>query len=813
MYQAVRPLATALRFRVPPSRTVPLAPLTTYASERVHSKALGSAKWLDRSPALVYNEIDSRKETENKMDAGDRNGKVSAVGIYGPGFQSEMRLSPKWVIAILLALGLALVFASSVPSNLSGRFNLALVALLFYIASAIAWLLDGWKTLLGRWATAIVLVALIYLGSGWLALPGLLTLLVIPTALAVPLIGLFATAIVALGESALLLLPPMVYGIEVDWAETGVALAAIWATVCVMHAVYHPVHQVARWSWDYLQRAQGLLEEARDRKEELAQTLDGLAKANRQLALANERMASLRMIAEETQRAKTAFVANVSHEFRTPLNMIIGLVDLMVETPEIYDVVLSPKMRQDLKVVHRNCEHLSNMINDVLDLTRMQAGRLALYRERVDLKEIVDRSVAAVRPLLENKRLALQATIPDDLPEVYCDRTRIQQVILNLLSNAARFTEGGGITIEVVQEDQRVLVSVRDTGPGISPEDTTRIFEPFWQGGGGLWRDKGGTGLGLSISRQFIGLHGGRLWLESELGVGTSFFFTLPISPPMGHAVRPGHTIREDWVWREQAFRAARVAHTDQLVKPRVVICDETGTLYPQFVRYSEEVEFVDTRDLVQAGREFEECPAQAVVLNIPAPADFSPLVEAVRQQAPGTPVIGCSVARQTKRAIDAGALGHLIKPVTRADLEGAIEAVGKPVRRVLVVDDDPDVLGLFGRMLHVCDNTLQVVTASSAREALDELRRIPPDLMLLDIVMPDMDGWQVLASMVQDEGIENVPTFFVSAQDSADQPPVSEFLITTMDGGLSLSKLLRCSLAISSLLLEPERGPDLAPV
>ena len=419
------------------------------------------------------------------MGADDSNGQVSAVGKYGPGFQSEMRLSPKWVIAILLALGLAFVFASSVPSDVSDRFNLALFALLFYMASAIAWLLNDWKTLLGRWATAIVLVALIYLGSGWLALPGLLTLLVIPTALAVPLIGLFATAIVALGESALLLLPPIVYGIEVDWAETGVTLAAIWATVGVMHAVYHPVHQVARWSWDYFQRAQGLLEEARGRNAELVQALEGLASANRQLALTSERTGALRAIAEEAQRAKTAFVANVSHEFRTPLNMIIGLIDLMVETPEIYDVVLSPKMRQDLKVVHRNCEHLSNMINDVLDLTRMDAGRLALHRERVDLKEIVGRSVAAVCPLLENKRLALQTTIPDDLPKVYCDRTRIQQVILNLLSNAARFTERGGITIEVVQEDRRILVSVRDTGPGISPEDAARIFEPFWQGGGG----------------------------------------------------------------------------------------------------------------------------------------------------------------------------------------------------------------------------------------------------------------------------------------------------------------------------------------
>jgi signal transduction histidine kinase/CheY-like chemotaxis protein len=732
------------------------------------------------------------------------------MGVYGPGHESELRISAKWVIGILMLLGIAVILGIHPTASPSDQLKAMFVGLSIQAVSAIIWRLDSWNPRVSRWLTVIAVVVLVYLGNSQLDVPGFLTLMAIPTALAAALLDLPAATVVGAGQTVLVLLSPRPVA---SGPSIAIAVVAVWAMLGVMAAVYRPVQPVVQWAWEYSQEAQGLLQEARDRKEELARTLDGLANANRQLALANERMASLRMIAEEAQRAKAAFVANVSHEFRTPLNMIIGLVDLMAETPEFYDVVLSPKMREDLEVVHRNCEHLSNMVNDVLDLTRTEAGRLALYSEQVDLKGIVDRSVAAVRPLLENKRLTLQVTIPDDLPTVYCDRTRIQQVILNLLSNAARFTEEGGITIEVVREDQRVLVSVRDTGPGISPEDAERIFEPFWQGGGGPSRHKGGSGLGLSISRQFVRLHGGRMWVESELGIGTTFFFTLPISPPVGHAARPGGSIREDWLWREQAFRTDRAAHTDQLVKPRVVICDETGTLYHQFARYSGEAEFVDTRDLAQAGRELEGFPARAVVLNITAPADFPPLVEAIRRQAPGTPVMGCSVPEQAERAIDAGALGHLIKPVTRTDLEDAIQAVGKPVRRVLVVDDDPDVLQLFSRMLHVCDNTLRVLTASSGKEALDKLRRTPPDLMLLDIVMPDMDGKQVLESMVQDEGIENVPTFFVSAQDPADQPPVSDFLITAMDGGLSLSKLLRCSMAISALLLEPEEGPDLAPV
>jgi CheY-like chemotaxis protein/anti-sigma regulatory factor (Ser/Thr protein kinase) len=452
------------------------------------------------------------------------------------------------------------------------------------------------------------------------------------------------------------------------------------------------------------------------------------------------------------------------------------------------------------------------MVNDVLDLTQTEAGQLALHREQVDLRGIIESSEEAVRPLLEKKQLALQVTFSGDLPEVYCDRTRIRQVILNLISNAARFTEVGGITIMVACQDQQVLVSVTDTGPGIAPEDAGRIFEPFWQGTRPLWRDKGGSGLGLRISKRFVELHGGRMWFESTPGMGTSFFFTLPISMPVEHIVRSGHQLREEWVWREQAFKAGQPSSTDQLVKPRVIVCDETGMLYPRFTRCLDGVEFVNAGDLVQAERNLRECPASALVINAVAADDPWALVEAVRRQAPGTPVIGCSVPRLTERAIHAGALGYLIKPITRADLEDALAAVGKPVRRVMVVDDDPEFLQLLGRMLYTCDSALEIVMASSGEEALDGLRRAPADLLLLDIMMPGMDGWQVLEAVRGDERLKDVPTFFVSAQDPAGQPLVSEFLLATMDGGLSLSKLLRCSLEISALLLAPERGLDLAP-
>jgi signal transduction histidine kinase/CheY-like chemotaxis protein len=715
----------------------------------------------------------------------------------------ELRVSVYWAIALLGILGAITLLASDDVADPHRRDQVQLFGILLYTSMPVAWFLNRWNSWVGRWFVVLASVALIGLAHTWLGLSAALALVAIPTGLAAALISLMGAAATAVGETGLLLLLSYVIPREEPGA-TFIPLIMVWVMLGLMCVVYRPTYQLAEWSWDYFCRARTLFEEARNRRAELEQALDDLGHANRQLALAGERMAVLREIAEEAQKAKTAFVASVSHEFRTPLNMIIGLVSLMMEAPAIYAVTLSPKMREDLEVVHRNCQHLSDMINDVLDLTQLETDRPMLYRESADVREIIDSCMTAVDPLLEIKQLSLRVVVPDDLPAVYCDRTRIRQVILNLMSNAARFTKEGGISVEIVRQDRCILVSVADTGPGIAPEDVERIFEPFYQGREALYRDKGGSGLGLSISRQFVRLHGGQMWLESELGVGTSFFFTLPISPPADPVARPGHQIKADWVWRERAFRAGQTVSTDQLTKPRIVICDEVGGLCPELEHYSDEVEFVDTRDLIQAVRELRECPAHAMLLNAQAPDGLWSSVETARQVAPDMPVLACSVPRSTERAAEAGALGYLIKPVTRADLEQAIQAAGRPVRRILVVDDDPDVLRLFTRMLRVCDDTLEVVTVSGGKQALDELRGSAFDLVFLDVVMPNMDGWEVLELVRQDEKISDVPILFVSAQDPADQPLMSPFLLSTIGRGLSLNKLLNCSLEMSALLLKP---------
>jgi len=720
-----------------------------------------------------------------------------------PSFETELRMSPKPILVALVLLGGGFYFGAEMLLYPWQTVDRAVSLFLMLVAlSGVSWALFDWKPLLGRWATLLTLSAALVGTGWWLRIPGALAWTVIPTALAVPLIGFPAAAATALVESAIVVALMRSPAMGAGLPDATVALGAIWGVFGALYAVSYQMHQRSEWYDRFFARAQRSLLDAQDRRVELRQALDDLTHANRQLTLMNERVTALRTIAEEARKAKTTFVAKVSHEFRTPLNMIVGLVDLMVETPEIYDVTLSPRMREALQVVYRNSQHLSEMVNDVLDLTRIEADRVVLHKERVSIGEVINSAAEAVRPLLESKQLQFSVLAEDDVPEVYCDRTRVEQVLLNLVSNAARYTEQGSIAVRVAHQDSRIQVSVADTGPGIAPKDIDRVFEPFCQGTSELWRHKGGSGLGLSISKQFIELHGGRMWVESELGVGTTFSFDLPMSPDISLIARPGHQIREDWVWRE---RRSRPRFPDTHYNPRFVICDRWGSLYRSLVPYSDTVELVNVQEAMEVSRALQESPAHAVVFNAADIRDASTTTEMISQEAPGTPVIGCCVPPRVERAMALGALGHLIKPVTRADLGQALQKVAGPVRRVLLVDDDPDALVLFGQMLHVCDSTLDIVTASSGQEALEQLRRAPPDFMLLDVVMPDLDGWQVLAAMGEQEDIPQVPTFVVSAQDPADQPIRSDFLLVRTDGGLSLSRLLGCSLEVSKNLLEPE--------
>jgi signal transduction histidine kinase/CheY-like chemotaxis protein len=651
-------------------------------------------------------------------------------------------------------------------------------------------------------------VIIILFGVSWLQQAGVLIFAPLTVIVAMGLVGFQHAAIIAAVES----IGVIVLAALISWLDTSMmafALAAVWGTFALLFGLYRLMMRLTDWSWRNYRQVLLLLEEVRDRKAAAEQVLEELVHMNRQMDLLNERLAAARLAAEEAQKAKAAFVANVSHEFRTPLNMIIGLTDLAVESPHIYGAPLPPALQQDLRIVHRNCTHLASMVNDVLDLSQTESGRLALRREWVDLGAEITSAVTIVQPLMDKKGLAMRVQKPAALPQVYCDRTRIRQVILNLVSNAARYTQTGWVQISADAQDHSVTISVEDSGPGIPAQEATKIFEPFYQGTVSAWREQSGSGLGLTISRQFIEQHGGRIWLESEVGRGSRFTFSLPTFPPDQPAASSSRWLAEDWVWHD---RSARPEVPRLPYRRRMIVWEQGDELQAALAEQTDQVEFVSTQTLDETLAALHDYPAHGIIVHAASPDLVFPIIEHVRGLVDDTPVIGYCLPNRQDAMASVGAMAYLTKPITRADLRGVLNATQQPIRHVVVVDDNPDFRQLLARMLSTLVPSIEVREAVDGESALRLLREHKPDLLFVDINMPDLDGWQMLAAKNRDAELDALPTVIVSAQDPTDEPLQSGILVAAFGKGIELNKLLPCSLALSDLLLNAEPMPAQVP-
>jgi signal transduction histidine kinase len=244
--------------------------------------------------------------------------------------------------------------------------------------------------------------------------------------------------------------------------------------------------------------------------------------------LATEQTARLGAVNAELQRAnqhKSEFLANMSHELRTPLNSILGFSQLLLEGD---GGVLTQEQRQDVDIIAQNGQHLLVMINDLLDISKLEAGKAQLHRGEVDVEPLISECVESVRSLAKTKKLEMTASVSPEVGRVFADGPKLKQVLLNLLGNAIKFTESGSVRITAERQGAELRISVKDTGIGVPPEDTERIFESFQQGKSGISGKYQGTGLGLAISRQLVEMHGGRIWVKSAPGQGSIFTFTIP---------------------------------------------------------------------------------------------------------------------------------------------------------------------------------------------------------------------------------------------------------------------------------------------
>jgi len=492
-----------------------------------------------------------------------------------------------------------------------------------------------------------------------------------------------------------------------------------------------------------------LLERLREERGHLARTLKALEEAYVRIERMNTALVEARSAADEARRLKSQFAANISHELRTPLNLIIGFSETMANAPETYgDMEWPASLRGDIEEIYGSSRHLSSLIDDILDLSAADVHRLGLTLEEADIGEVVSGAVAVMGDLFAAKGLYLKTDLAPDLPRLRIDPTRIRQVLLNLLSNASRFTSEGGVVITVRRAVDGVRVAVADTGIGIAPRDVDKVFEEFRQIDGSASRVHGGTGLGVPLSRQLVELHGGRMWLESTPGKGSTFTFSLPVSPA---STMPSPL---------PSAGAAPDALAPVALYPKTICALEPDPVLLRAMR-----RHMSTYDIVPVQAEGD----LAAVVERHRPVALA--VNCARGEPPALPAFGSlPVLAYTIRggmgaAQELGVQAYLLKPIQRLPLLEAISALNKPVRDVLIVDDDPRMVDMLSRMLESAQEDYRPIKTFGGEEALARLQQSVPDLVLLDIVMPGVNGLDVLAAMRGSAALSQVPVIVISAE------------------------------------------------
>lgn len=696
----------------------------------------------------------------------------------------------RWSLSgMFLAASALYVVAAAFPDPLLG----ALPGVILLLFSSAAWILL--QKSFYRIATCILLASCFGVNVmliSWTGLAEAVIFLALPVGLTAVLIGLPASIATAAACTCYLLFGQT----QIEAVLRFAVVVHIWVTIWLVWLTSRPLLLARQWFEASYDQSRAALEKSRDYQFQLRRALDDLTEANHQLAQLHRLAHSLRAQADAARRSKEQFVANVSHELRTPLNMILGFSEMALNSPQTYGRNIPQSLLADLEIVLRNSQHLSSLIDDVLDLSQIEAGQMALMKEVVALSEIVDEAVTAVRPLFNSKGLSLRRDIPLSLPKLYCDRVRIRQVLLNLLSNAGRFTEEGGVSVRARLDAKAIIVSVTDTGPGIRPDEIDDIFKPFQQMDISIHSHWAGSGLGLSVSKHFVELHKGRMWLESEPGQGATFYFRLPVEETISSAA--DGMMR----WFSPYSTYVERSHIPSLPatanRPRLIVVEDGNALSRLLARYLDNAELAPVTSAEEALEAIGAFPAQALLVNAASVSESLGRIENEIALPFGLPVIVCSLPDLGAAADSLGADDYLIKPISRDDLLAALDRLENEIKTILIVDDEPDVLRLFRRMLASAGRNYRVLRASSARQARQIMLDTRPDVVLTDLVMPERDGYQLIAEMKADPLLWDIPIVVTSARDPSSQPTVSKSLAVVRGGGIAIPQLLT---AVSTLV------------
>lgn len=525
----------------------------------------------------------------------------------------------------------------------------------------------------------------------------------------------------------------------------------------------------ARSLASYQQRALQM-ELIRQQNEDLDRFANDLAQAKR---VAEEKSKEL----ETAARLRSEFLANFSHEIRTPLNGIIGYADLLMREEGSR---LTPHGRRDLNVIKANARTLLALINDILDLSKIESGFVDVVTERVNVTELVDECTATVREYLKGKAVDIHTNVVATAREITTDGLKLRQILLNLLSNAAKFTEAGEIVLDIDTSGSGVIIKIEDTGVGIPQEQLPFVFEKFRQVDGSSTRRAGGTGLGLAIVQELSKVLGGNVEVASVFGRGTTFIVNLP-GVLEGVAEKP----------ETPAFMRLE---TDS--QPRVLVVDDDPLIHQLLSRdlEAEGFEVLRAMDGVEALQIAREQRPNAIVLDIHLPRlDGWGVLAEIKDSADlaQIPVILLSVEEQRARGFSLGACEYLVKPVEPQRLVSVVgRLAGTGAGEVLVVDDDAETRELVSRNLIAAG--FSVAEARDGDEALLRLRVSPPSLLILDLVMPGRDGFAVL-KQARSEGMD-LPVVVLTGKDltSDEQKVLREGMAALVHkGGLALEKVV----------------------
>jgi PAS domain S-box-containing protein len=464
--------------------------------------------------------------------------------------------------------------------------------------------------------------------------------------------------------------------------------------------------------------------------------------------------------AEAANVAKSQFLANMSHELRTPLNAVIMYSELLQEEAE--DRKLDGFI-PDLDKIRAAGKHLLALVNGVLDLSKIEAGKMDLYLETFDVSQMVHDVAATVQPLVQKRSNKLELRCPTASGSMQADLTKVRQILFNLLSNAAKFTERGTVAVDVERREvdgvESIVVRVTDTGIGMTPAQLTKLFQPFTQADASTTRKYGGTGLGLAISKRFSEIMGGEITAESEPGKGSVFTLRLP-----SRVAKP--VTAESGKADERVTTGAAAGGA-----PTVLVIDDEPSVHELMSRAlaAEGIRVATALDGeagLRVAREIHPC---LIFLDVLMPKMDGWAVLTALKADPhlaDIPVVMLTITSDKDMGFLLGASEFLTKPIDRDRLGSLIKRYRPAVGacEVLVVEDDEPTRQVIRRTL--AKQGWTVAEAENGRAALDQVRRLPPSLILLDLMMPEMDGFEFLSELRKNEKWDSIPVVVLTAKD-----------------------------------------------